>query len=412
MHTKGKSGFYYGYVIVAAAFILMFMLMGSYFSFGVFMKPLIAQYGWTRAVTASPYSFSWVMGGLAGLVLGMLNDRFGPRIVFSVSAVLAGAGYLLMPLTTTIFHFYLFYGVLIGFGCNIFVPTMSVMARIFNRRRTLMSGIASVGSGLGGMVMPPLLTRMIEAWGLNTSFLVVGIATIVVSLPVAQLMRQDMVEENKEPQPAEGGRKRRYLQQDMRSLTTAQALKTAQFWLFEVMVFCMGFCIFVAQVHIVPYVTDTGFSAETGALVLAAIGGISIFGRIVLGNSGDRVGNKPLMAFGFALMLASVLLLLPLQTLWVFFLFAVIFGIAYGDCAAQESPIIAWIFGLKSHGMIFGLIGCGFTLGAAVGPVVAGSIFDLTGSYHIAFIVTAASAAIGLLATVLIRPVGENKENL
>ena len=302
-------------------------------------------------------------------------------------------------------HFYIFYGVLIGLGCNIFVPIMSVIARIFSRRRTVMSGIASVGAGLGSLVMPPLLTQMVETRGLNASFIILGIITLVVAIPSAQFLRQDIMEDEKQEGKDKRGRRRMHLLPIEQSLTLGQALKTAQFWIFWIMLFFFGFCIFLVQVHIVPYITDTGISAETAALVLATIGGASIFGRIVLGNAGDRMGNRSIMVFGFILMLAAVLLLIAFENIWVFFIFATIFGIAYGDCAAQESPIVASIFGLKSHGVILGLLGFGFTFGAAVGPVVAGYIFDLTGSYDIANIITAVAAGIAVVTTALIRPV-------
>ncbi len=405
IHTQGKPRFYYGYVVVAAAFILMFVLMGSYFSFGIFIKPLIAEFGWTRGMTSSPFSFSWVVGGFAGLLLGILNDRLGPRIVFSLAGILAGAGYLLMPLATNIMHLYIFYGVLIGLGCNVFVPVMSVIARIFSRRRTVMSGIATVGAGLGSLVMPPLLTQMVETRGLTTSFIVLGIATLVITIPASQFLRQDIMEDDGEGGSKQRRKPLRNLLLVEQSLTLRQAVKTLQFWLILIMLFFFGFCIFVMQVHIVPYVTDLGIANDTAALILATIGGASIVSRVVLGTAGDRIGNSSIMVFGFVLMLAAVLLLLVWENVLVFFIFATIFGIAYGDCAAQESPIVASIFGIKSHGVILGMLGFGFTLGAAVGPVVAGYLFDLTGSYHIANIATAVSAGIAVVTTALIRPV-------
>ena len=405
MNSHERYRFYRGYIVVAAAFLLMFMLMGSYCSFGVFIKPLVEQYGWSRAATTSPFAFSWIVGGVAGPILGTLNDKYGPRILFTGTVLCTGAGYLLIPLMTSIYHFYFFYGVMIGFACNIFVPVMSVVARIFTRRRTLMSGIASVGVALGSMVMPPLLTQMLEIWGLNVSFIVLGVAILVIALPAAQFMRQDIREENGEQDTASSIRRKKYLPLTGANLTPGQAMKTVQFWLIFVAVFCLSFGIFVGQVHIIPFLTDIGISAQTASLVLGVISGASIIGRVVLGNSGDRIGNKPAMILGFVLMLAVLLLLIPLTNIWIFFIFAVIYGTGHGSSSTQESPLVASIFGLKSHGVILGLVGIGYALGAAAGPMVAASIFDLTGSYDIAFIITAAMAGLAILLTALLRPV-------
>jgi MFS family permease len=168
------------------------------------------------------------------------------------------------------------------------------------------------------------------------------------------------------------------------------------------MFFCMGFCYFAVTVHIVPLVTDLEISATTAANILAVTGGASIIGRVGFGSIGDRIGNRQAFIIGFALMSLALLWLVPSREAWQLYLFALIFGMAYGDCATQESPLVAGLFGLSSHGLIFGAVATGFTIGAAMGPYITGYVFDVTDSYKIAFLTSAAIGFAGLIFTILL----------
>jgi len=124
-----KTKFFYGYIIVLAGFFIMFIMSASY-SFGVFFKPLLAEFGWTRAVISGVYSLSFLLSGVVGIVMGRLNDRFGPRILVTASGFFLGLGYLLISQTSAIWHLYLFYGVVIGIGMSsCIVPLVSTVAR-------------------------------------------------------------------------------------------------------------------------------------------------------------------------------------------------------------------------------------------------------------------------------------------
>ena len=131
---------------------------------------------------------------------------------------------------------------------------------------------------------------------------------------------------------------------------------------------------------------------------------LTVVGNVVLGSAGDRIGNRQVFIIGFILMSAALFWLAPATEESILYIFAAIFGLAYGGCAASESPLVAVLFGLGSHGLILGVIGLGFTSGAAVGPILAGRIFDITGSYQVAFLVCAAFGIIGLILTALLTP--------
>jgi MFS family permease len=148
-----------------------------------------------------------------------------------------------------------------------------------------------------------------------------------------------------------------------------------------------------------------GISSTSAANILATIGGLSIVGRIVLGSAADRFGNRRVFIIGFILMTAALFWLVPAKELWALYLSVVVFGFAIGGCATSESPLVAGLFGLRSHGLILGVINLlGFIFGAAVGPLIAGYIFDIASSYQLAFIICAALSVVGLILTVLLSP--------
>jgi len=165
------------------------------------------------------------------------------------------------------------------------------------------------------------------------------------------------------------------------------------------MIFCLGFSVFAIMVHTAPHATDLGFSQGTAANVIAAIGIACIAGRILFGNVLDRIGSLRGFILGSAIMAFSLFLLAFCTTLPVLYLFAVLFGFAFGVCVTCESPLVAEIFGLRSHGLLLGIIACGFTFGGGVGPFMAGYVFDVFGRYQAAFLLCGLLSATGLILT-------------
>lgn len=396
------SNFFSSYAVVIAAFLIMMVSWGIYYSFGIFLKPILHEFGWTRAMISGAFSFSWLVAGFVGIFMGWLTDRYGPRLVLSVCGILAGVGYLLMAQISFFWQLYLFYGVLIGAGTSTFTPLMSTIARLYVERRTIMTGIVTVGIGIGSLIVPPLANQIILDYDWRASFIALGIITLVVFILSAQFLKRNSA---KVEQSVGGGRIHKEAPApDVTVFTFRDAVVTRQFWIMFATLFCMGFSVLTAQVHIVPYATDINISATTAAGILATIGGSSIIGRVVLGGVGDRFGNKRAFIIGFILMALPMFCLVFAREIWMLYLIAFVFGIGYGDLVASESPLVASVFGLKSMGLIFGFLSNAFSLGAAVGPVVAGYIFDVTASYQTAFILTTVVGIIGLILIITLSP--------
>jgi len=189
-----------------------------------------------------------------------------------------------------------------------------------------------------------------------------------------------------------------------RGLSLREAIHTRQFWLLCAIYFCFLFCVQTIMVHTVIYATDLGILPASAAGILVIIGGLSIAGRIITGSAADRIGHKLALTISLALMSLTLFGLVAAKEIWMFYLFAVIFGFAYGGLAALNSPVVAELFGLRSHGAILGIVAFSATIGGAIGPVAAGHIFDIGGSYRLAFLICGTIGMVGAILTSLLRP--------
>ena len=397
--------FFYGYVIVAIAFLLMLVMWGAYYSFGIFFEPLLAEFGWTKAMTSGAFSLSFFLTGVLGVLTGRLTDRFGPRVVMTACGFFLGLGYILVSRAGTVWQLYLFYGIVVAMGMAASVtPLQSTVARWFVRRRSVMNGIINSGIGGGMIIVPPLAHQLISHYGWRNSYIIVGCTALVLIMLSAQFLRRD---------PAQMG-KRPYGEDDAEikvnpvdsGFSFRRAVQKWQFWVLVMALLCFTLGEGTVLVHVVSHAIGIGIPAGSAAFIIPVIGFVSIPGRILLGVVGDRIGNKNAYLIGFVFFVASLFLLLMSRELWMLYLFAVIFGFGYGGLSALISPIIAEFFGLSSHGVIMAtVIMFGGTGGMALGPLLAGHIFDITGSYHSAFILYTVIGVIGLVLVTRLKPV-------
>jgi MFS family permease len=395
--------FFYGYIVIIAAFLIVVVTFGAYSAFGVFFNSLVSDFGWKRAVTSGAFSLSQVIYGVLGIIMGGLNDRVGPRIVVTLCGLLVGLGYFLMSQVGSLWQLYLFFGVIVGIGMSgAWVPLLSSVARWFVRRRSLMTSIVVGGLGIGQLVGPLVVNQLISAYDWRISYAIMGgVCLLAIVLP-AQFLRRDPARMGLLPY-GDSEAKQRGTEYDSEAIPLSEAISTAQFWIFATMIFLNGFSAFAITVHIVPHATDLGISATTAASILSTIGALAIVGNYVLGGLTDRIGGRKVFIIGCFVMSASLFWLVFSTDVWMLYLFAVTLGFSLGMGVA-ESPMIAGLFGLGSHGLLLGMAHFAFTLGAATGPFVTGYIFDMTGSYQVAFLVCAAFGILALVLAVMIKP--------
>jgi MFS family permease len=397
-----ESRIYYGFIISIAAFFVLFSAYGVRFAYGVFFKPMAQELGFSAATTSAAYSISFFCEGIFSLVSGGLADRFGPRIVLSLSSVLVVAGYCLMLLVHSPWQLYLFYGILIGVGMGaMFVPLISMTARWFNARRNLMTGLVSSGAGAGMLFIPSYTAHLIDDYGWRYSFLIMGVSVFVVVMAAAQFLKRDPASigtvaygEIENPRSGESG---------SGGHTFAEALRTPQFWILFTTMFWFGTFAMSYNVHIVPDAINSGMRPTSAANIMAVTGAMLILSRIVLGTIADRTGNKPILILCFAVAASAFFFIAVIHAQWAFFILAAMIGFSQGGVGTSQSPLAASLFGLRAHGLVLGCIGFGNTLGAALGPLLTGFVFDSTGSYHWALLMCAVASLLALAFASLIR---------
>jgi MFS family permease len=395
---RGKPRIFYGYILVATGFVIQILAWGIYNSYGVFFNPLLDKFSWSRATISGASSLAQMVVGIGAIAFGHLNDRLGPRMLIAFGGILAGLGYFLMSQINDVWQLYLFYGLMVGFGLSgTDVMLLSTTARWFIKRRGMMSGIVKMGTGVGITVMPLLSAWLISSHGWRTAFGVLGIALAIVMVLGAQLLRRDPARMGQLPDGERTGESTNlYLPES--GLTLTQAVQTRRFWMLCSAFFTVLFCTMTVIVHFARHMVDLGFSMSFGATMLSVIGGASIVGRLVMGITGDRIGSKRALLICFAVFTASFVWLQLARDIWALSVFALTYGFCHGGFYALISPTVAEFFGTRSHGAIFGIVIFVGSVGGAIGPLITGYIFDITESYHVAFILLLALSTAGLVS--------------
>ncbi len=397
---------HYSYVIAAGCFGIQAVAIGIFSSYGVLFSPLVSEFGWSRAAISGASSVAYLLMGLVGIVVGRLNDRIGPRLLLTVTGICFGLGYLLMFRLETAWQLYLFLGVILGIGLSsVDVITLTTIARWFARKRGVATGAMKVGTGAGQMIVPLLANLLIIHYGWRHACVLIGVAVLMILVAIAQLMRRDpglmgLSPDANEPGPAEE------LDSGADGLTLREAVRTRQFWTICAANLSLVFCLMLVMVHIVPFAIDRQVSPTKAAGVLSAIGGVSMAGRFFSGLTIDRIGSKRVLVFCSALLIAALLWLHQTDELWMMYLFALVYGIAHGGCFTAISPLAAELFGLRAHGAVLGIIVFSGTVGGAVGPFLAGYIFDVSGGYGLALRICVLASALGFGLISTVKPIG------
>ena len=384
-------------LIVGTSFLVQAVYVGVLFTFGIFFLEFEQTFGWSRATISGAFSVFLIVTGSIGVVMGKLNDRFGPQKIMIAGAIIQGAGYALMSLIQAPWQLYFFYGVLaaIGFSTHDIV-TLSTVARWFTDKRSLMSGIVKSGAGAGQFVIPILLTTFLTIWDWRIACLVFGAISTLALTAVAQFLTRNPPTTDKQPElgtssTAETG------------YSLRQAVRTTNFWILCISQFLVFFCLMVVMIHVAPHARDLGFDAIRAAQVLSTIGAASIFGRIIMGGTADRLGGKRSLIIAYVILSASLIWLLFIREPWILFVFAPVYGFTHGAFFTLISPTVAELFGTKAHGVIFAIILFYGTIGGAISPFIAGQVFDTLGTYQPVFICLSVIAVIGLVLVNFLR---------
>ena len=395
---------HYGWVMVIICIGVLAARSFPLQSFGVFMKPLTAEFGWDRGALSAALSLNLIVGGGLGILSGRLSDRYGPRLLVTIGGLLTGVAFLLLSQINALWHVYLIWGILMGtgFGFSV-IPIMSTLPKWFTKKRGIAVGIAMSGMGLGGIIAPLITQWLISTYDWRYAYIILGIITIIIIIPIAQFMKHSPQQAGLDPY---GGDEASEDIQSRRStieiLSLSRAIKTIRFWLFGLILASMFLCFSSITIHIIPHASDIGIPTITAASILSVTAGIGIIGRLGTGFISDRVGGLSTLFACVGLATLAIIWLIFAKEMWMFYIFAVVFGIAQGGFITLFSVVTAELFGLVSLGAILGGITLFATIGDAIGAPIAGSIFDITGNYTLAFLIFGAVCATALILSVIL----------
>lgn len=403
---------FYGWIIVACTFILLFLAFGSAYSFATFFESLQVEFDASRSAISLVFSIAGFLYFALGAVSGRVSDRKGTRFAIIFGILVLGGGLLLASVSLSIWQIYISYSVGVGFGVGfIYVPSVSMVQRWFIRKRGFASGIALTGIGLGTMCTPPITALLIEITNWRVTYSVMGLIVVALGITVAFLIvdspqRRGLVPDgNGEPVVNDNcinETRREGLNQNL-NMTVREAIGTRTFRLLYIGLFSIGLGLFIPFVHIVPFASDVGLSKSTGVLLFSLIGGGSTLGRFLLGGIADKLGRRVSLASMYAGMAAMFIWWLTATRAWELAVFAVVFGICYGGYVALTPAVVADYFHGRNLSGIIGALYTSSAVGALIGPTLAGFAFDLNQSYTIPIIASAFAATIATIATVLMK---------
>ena len=401
MNTEEKKpGFFYGWVVVFACFLATLTLGETFWSLGVFFKPLESEFGWSRALTSSAYTCFLIGHAISLIIGGRLGDRFSPRPILLATAVIAGAGIALCSQAQSINQLRLFLFIAgLGAGPMWSVATTTVMRWFSGHKRARMAlAIATTGVGAGAIIFAPLINYFIKAYGWRDAFLCVGIIMSAIVLVSALLIRPAPQPRTAPLSPASPG-----------AADPAPARRgppsRAMIATFLSITFIITVAIFSFQavnVHFAPHATDVGISDAVAAAALGLIGGFSIPGRLISSFISNAVGWRRALALALLGMALSLPWLLFLNAAWMLYAFAFSYGICHGIRVPAQLGILEQTFGLESLGQLVGISTAIGQLCGATAPYAMGFIYDRTDSYSTGFyILMAMLVATGILAFML-----------
>jgi MFS family permease len=397
---------FYGWWIVAGCFLILFVTVGiGLYAPPVFLVPLQEHFGWSRAAIATGSAIAAIVSGMVSPLVGAWIDKYGSRKVMTLGALLMGSAFLLLSAMGALWHLYALNALAaVGITCCAWIPTLTLISNWFKKKRGLAMGIALTGIGFGGLVMAPLTALLIARLGWRLAFGALGVTILaIVATVVLAIVRSRPADIGLLPdgEAASAGPMVANAGADLAAgVELGQAVRAGAFWTLASGHFLWTFASLSIVGHLVAHLRDVGFASGTAAAALGLTVGASVAGRLVVGYFADSASKRDIMTAALAFSGLSTALLLSIQSGGVLPLFVITYGFALGGIAVLFPLLVGECFGLLAFGKILGLVMIAATLGGAAGPVLTGRVYDVTGSYRLAFMF---HVAVFLTAAIAIR---------
>ena len=372
------------------------VVFGIFFSFGVFLDPLITEFGWSSALTSfvfSAYSLSYSLGAI---LIGRLADRYGVRMTIALGGVLITLALILSSRADAIWELYLTFGAMGGVGAAAFwiPPTKAVMEHFESSANLNMAvSVVAVGTGAGTLLISPVAGFFITEYGWRTCYLLFALISAAISVFGVLVIRS--------PRNGEGS----VSGVNQTGQRLSDAIRTRNFWsLFGMYVLGCGIARYTVLVYIAVYVLAAGFPLAAGALCVGLIGGGSILGRLGSGLLSRALPDNLILLISFVLQGASSIAVVLSVNILLVYGSAFVFGIGYGAYVPQFPLLTMKSFGMRSYGLVYGVISSGLGFGALAGPPVLGGLLSsATGNYFLTFVLSGAFSLVAAVMALLIR---------
>jgi MFS family permease len=389
----------YRWVIVGIGGLMGCVAIGAMFSLAVFLGPISAATGWSRATVSTAMTLDFLVMGLAGFAWGTLSDRFGPRIVVLAGAILLGAGLFVASRATSPLAFQIGFGVIVGIAAGaFFAPMIATVTSWFDTQRALAVSLVSAGMGVAPMTISPFAAWLVSNYDWRTAMAVIGCLAWVLLIPAALFVRAA-------PHSAgQAGSTAVPMSRPVeRAPSVASALRTPQFLVLGLTFFLCCAAHSGPIFHMVSYAMYCGLPTMVAVSVYSVEGVAGLAGRLLLGVSADRLGVKPVLIAGLLVQTVAIWAYLLVSTQGEFYLLATVFGIAYGGVMPLYAVLAREYFDQRIMGSVFGAATMLSSIGMALGPVVGGWIFDTYHDYRWLFL-SSMGIALGAAAIALAFP--------
>ena len=393
-HATPRPGVYYGWLIVATTFWMAIFTGGGRTGFGVFVIPMSEELSWSRGTISLAAALGALISGVSQPFVGRLYDRLGGRRLILVCLLLSGLGTALLALTNNLVFLILVFGVLLSIaqaGSSL-TTTSALLSKWFHRQRATAMALTTTGSSVGGLLLVPLTTYLIDLVGWRLTWVVLGFLILVLVVPVVYVLLRDDPEamglrpdgdaplSDTEPaKPVRPG--------PLEVASWRDAFRSTPIWQLCGGYAVCGLSIALLSTHFVPFAIERGFSPATAASAYGLMSGLNVVGVLAVGALSDRWGRTLPLGVVYALRGCAYIALVWAPGDWSLWSFAVIMGFSYWATAPLTSALTADFYGLKHLGMLNGLAFTGHQIGSALGIQLGGLLRDRTGSYEVPFAV-------------------------
>lgn len=409
------KGRFYGWISLAGAALVFFFMYGVLtYSFGVFLPFVCKEFGWSRGAVSGAYSMLMVVMGLSSPFTGMFIAKYGPRRSIMIGTLLGVLGLLLLYFHSHLWQLYVGYGALIGVGAGFggYIATTTIANNWFERRRSLALSILSTAGGIGGLVLIPIIMKLIRNVGWRSTYLILSAIVLIFAVIIPGLLIRNKPEDLGQipdgvaaSKPAESGSAgpRRKLYRTPVDFTLGEALRTRAIWLFTGFVVAYFFAMSILIAHQVAFLLDAGIAAGMAATAMGLLAGVGSVGRLGMGFLGLKYDIQPLAIGTAVVMLIGMILVLLTKSLAMVFVYNVVLGIGAGSSLVAQMTMLPTYFGRTNYSKIIGVFAL-FGLLGNMGAPIAGALRDATGSYRLPFIIAVLVLIASLVCIILAKP--------